>query len=212
MVRALWIWPLLAVIFAGLVAAGIAHGPWNYYWFIAMGCDVVMSIYWSLAARAAKQNNPPALHRFRKWVLVVFDMIYFLPLSSVPLLGQRILPRFVAVEILGAFMCAFGVGFAIWARRALAGNWNPAATLREHHTLVRTGPYAVVRHPIYLGCLVKFLGMFLVLGEVRAFVCFWPFEIVLRRILAEERILREAYPKEYADYARRVKRLVPCIW
>jgi protein-S-isoprenylcysteine O-methyltransferase Ste14 len=54
--------------------------------------------------------------------------------------------------------------------------------------------------------------MFLVLGEVRALVCFWHAETVLKRARAEEDILRAAYPNDYPEYERRVKRLLPCIW
>src|SRR4030095_6712684 len=116
-----------------------------------------------------------------------------LPRTSLRLLGQRLVPDVVSLEVLGALMCAGGVGFAIWARCILSENWKPAATLQERHTLVRTGPYAIVRHPIYLGFLVTWLGMFLVLGEARALVCFWHVQAILQRMSAEESILRAAY-------------------
>ena len=211
-IRALWIWPFLAAVFAGLVFTGFAHGPWNYCWFFAMGCDAVLGVYWSLAACAARQITPSPGCCVARLTSVVPQVLYCLPLSSIPILGQRIFPHNVTVEILGALMSAVGVGFAIWSRRILAGNWRPAAALPEGHTLVRSGPYSIVRHPIYLGMLVTWVGMFLVLGEVRALVCFWHAEKLLKRMMAEESILRETYPKDYPDYERSVKRLVPCIW
>jgi len=77
---------------------------------------------------------------------------------------------------------------------------------------VQAGPYAMVRHPIYLGFLVAAVGMFLVLGEVRALVCFCHTAQCFQKMKSEESVLRAAYPDEYPEYERRVKRLVPCIW
>jgi len=210
--RIVWVQLFLAIIFAGLVLAGLVHGPWNYYWFFAMGCGTVLDIYWAWTARTTPPIIPSGQRRASVSTSVVSQALYYLPLSSVPLLGQQIVPHAIWLEILGALMCAGGVGFAIWARRTLAGNWKPAAILQERHALVRIGPYAIVRHPIYFGLLVTWVGMFLVLGEVRALMCFWHGEKVLKRMTPEEDILRAAYPDDYPDYERKVKRLLPCIW
>ncbi|WP_406701119.1 methyltransferase family protein [Singulisphaera sp. Ch08] len=122
------------------------------------------------------------------------------------------MPRLAAWELLGAILCAFGVAFAIWARHVLAENWNAAATARGGLTLVQSGPYAVVRHPIYLGLLAGIAGMILALGEVRALVLLFGVEALLRKMSQEESILRAKFPTEYPQYERRVKRLLPWIW
>jgi protein-S-isoprenylcysteine O-methyltransferase Ste14 len=122
------------------------------------------------------------------------------------------MPRYAGVEILGAVMCAFGVGFAIWSRRVLAESWNPVVTLRDCHELVQAGPYAVIRHPIYFGFLTAIVGQIIVLGEVRALLLVIDFVVFMRRMPAEEKILRAAYPQQYPEYERRVNRLLPCIW
>ena len=210
--RALLIWPFIAVIFAGLVLAGEVHGPWNFYWFFAMGCWFILDAYWVQAAQITKPIIPTAQYCLAVITSTVVHLLYCLPLSSVPIVGQEILPRFTWLRILGALLCAGGVGVAIWARHILAGNWNAAVSLQKRHTLVQAGPYAVVRHPIYLGFLLAALGMFLVLGEVRALVCLCHVTQFFNKIRFEEDVLRRTYPDEYPDYERRVKRLVPCIW
>jgi protein-S-isoprenylcysteine O-methyltransferase Ste14 len=210
--RALWIWLFLAAVFVGLGLAGAVHGPWSYYWFFAMGCWLVLDVYWALGEHATKPVIPPGQLGLAVLASFVIHTLYCLPLSSVPLLGQQILPRWVALQIAGALMCAAGVGFAIWARHILAGNWNAAVALQQRHALVRVGPYAIVRHPIYFGFLVTAVGMFLVLGEVRALVCFCHAAQFIKKMKSEESVLRAAYPDEYPDYERKVKRLVPCIW
>jgi protein-S-isoprenylcysteine O-methyltransferase Ste14 len=210
--RAAEIWLLLAAIFLGLVLVGGAHGPWNYYWLFTMVCWAVLDIYWALAARHAKPAVTVRQNRLALLATMLIYALYCLPLSSIPLLGQRISPRFAAVEILGALMCAFGVGFAIWARRVLARSWNAAVTLQGGHVLVQDGPYAIVRHPIYLGFLVAAVGMVFVLGEVRALVLLFGIEVLLKKMGHEESILRMTFPDQYPEYERRVKRLLPCVW
>jgi protein-S-isoprenylcysteine O-methyltransferase Ste14 len=210
--RAAKIWLLLAAIFLGSVLVGGVHGPWNYYWLFTMVCWAVLDISWALAARDVK---PPVTVRQNRLALpttLLIYALYCLPLSSIPLLGQRFVPRFAAVEILGAFMCAFGIGFAIRARHVLAASWNAAVTLQEGHALVQDGPYAIVRHPIYFGFLVAAVGMVLVPGEVRALVLLFGIEVLLKKMGHEESILRATFPDQHPEYERRVKRLLPHVW
>src|SRR5438093_719760 len=141
--RAATIWLLLAAIFLGSVLLGGAHCPWNYYWLFAMVCWAVLDIYWALAARGTKPTVMVRQNRLALLATMLIYALYCLPLSSIPLLGQRVVPRFAAVEILGAFMCAFGIGFAIRARHVLAKSWNAAVTLQKGHALVQAGPYAI---------------------------------------------------------------------
>jgi protein-S-isoprenylcysteine O-methyltransferase Ste14 len=210
--RALWLWPFLAIVFAGLVLTGVAHGPWNYCWFFAMACWLVLDAYWALGAHTTRPVITPGQLRLAVFNSFVVHTLYCLPLSSVPLLGWQILPHSTPLEIFGAFVCAAGVAFAIWSRRVMAGNWNATVVLQERHALVQTGPYAIVRHPIYLGFLLTAIGMFLALGEVRALACLWHVAQFFKKMKSEEDILQAAYPDEYPDYERRVKRLAPCIW
>jgi protein-S-isoprenylcysteine O-methyltransferase Ste14 len=210
--RAAEIWLLLAVIFLQLVLLDVVHGPWNYYWLFTMVCWVVLDIYWALAARDVKPAAPVKQNCLMLLATMLLPALYCLPLSSIPLLGQRFTPRFAAVEILGAFMCAFGVGFAIWARHVLARSWNAAVTLNQDHALVQAGPYGIVRHPIYFGFLVAVVGMVLVLGEVRALVLLFGIEVLLKKMGHEESILRATFPDQYPEYERRVKRLLPHVW
>ena len=210
--RAAEIWLLLAVIFVGSILVGGVHGPWNYYWLFTMVCWAVLDIYWALAARGTKPAVAVRQNHLALLARMLIYALYCLPLSSIPLLGQRVVPRFAVVEILGAFMCAFGVGFAVRARHVLAESWNSAVTLQEGQALVQDGPYAIVRHPIYFGFLVAAVGMVFVLGEVRGLVLLFGIEVLLKKMGHEESILRTTFPDQYPEYERRVKRLLPHVW
>jgi protein-S-isoprenylcysteine O-methyltransferase Ste14 len=87
-----------------------------------------------------------------------------------------------------------------------------AAPLGDGHKLVQTGPYAIVRHPIYSGMLLQASGMFIVLGELRAFALLFGIAMLLKRLANEEAVLRESFPDEYPAYERRVRRLAPGVW
>jgi len=58
----------------------------------------------------------------------------------------------------GAALVAIGLIFAGWARAHLAGNWSGTVTLKQDHSLTRSGPYRLARHPIYTGLLLAILG------------------------------------------------------
>jgi protein-S-isoprenylcysteine O-methyltransferase Ste14 len=113
----------------------------------------------------------------------------------------------------GAVLTWAGVAIAIWARTVLGGNWSGIVTVKENHTLIRTGPYAVVRHPIYSGLLLALLGTGLAVGEVRglaaAAVVFVVFVIKFR---TEERFMTEQFGTEYDDYRRHTRALIPYVF
>ncbi len=139
-------------------------------------------------------------------------LLYCLPLDHVPILGLRLLPPLPSVQWAGAAMCLAGAAFGIYARCVLARSWSGDVAITQTHALVQRGPYAVVRHPIYLGLLVSQLGMIIALGEVRALVFVFGIERLLKKLPLEEAALRKEYPVEYEQYARRVWKLVPLVW
>jgi protein-S-isoprenylcysteine O-methyltransferase Ste14 len=206
------LWLPIGVLFVGFVTLGEMPARWNYYWLFAIFCWLILDIFWAVAARSSKHAGPAGTNPFALVIMVAIYTLYCLPLSSVPLLGQRVFPSFVEIQILGAMLCAFGIGFSIWARQVLAESWNAAAALRENHALIRHGPYAIVRHPIYFGFLVAVVGMILVLGEIRAFALVFGIRFLLKKMRQEERLLRVTFSNEYPGYERDVKKILPWIW
>ncbi|HXD05952.1 MAG TPA: isoprenylcysteine carboxylmethyltransferase family protein [Burkholderiaceae bacterium] len=111
---------------------------------------------------------------------------------------------------LGAALTLAGLLFTVWARVHLAGNWSGTVTLKAGHELVTTGPYRLVRHPIYTGLLLAFLASALALGEWRGVLAFAIVAAALwRKLRLEERWMREAFGETYERYCERVPALVP---
>src|SRR5262249_31101443 len=127
-------------------------------------------------------------------------------------LYARVLPASTAVAVSGIAMTAVGLAFSVWARLHLGGNWSGTITLKHDHTLVRTGPYRLVRHPIYSGLLLALLGSAIAIGEWRGLLAVaLAWLALLRKASIEERLMRENFGADYERYAREVPALIPSI-
>jgi protein-S-isoprenylcysteine O-methyltransferase Ste14 len=85
--------------------------------------------------------------------------------------------------------------------------------VQEGQTVVDTGLYSVVRHPMYAVTIWLFLSVPLVLGSFWSLLCFLPYPfVIVARIVNEERVLTNGLAG-YVDYKKKVKyRLIPFIW
>jgi len=128
-------------------------------------------------------------------------------------LARPFLPASPAVAYTGLALMFAGIGFAVWARFYLGGNWSGVVTVKKDHTLVRRGPYAIVRHPIYSGLLLAILGSVVVYRELRGLVAAGLLLVMLRlKSRTEERFMTEEFGSEYRLYEQQVKALIPFIW
>lgn len=114
----------------------------------------------------------------------------------------------------GMAMMAAGMLFRWWSVRALAQYFTVDVAIHPDHRLIRKGPYRLLRHPSYTGALTTFYGFALALGNGWSLlVVVIPVTIAfLWRIRIEERVLAQAFPEQYAAYARETKRLIPYVW
>lgn len=172
--------------------------------------------YWIVAARGAKTVHrvesirSRASHLVPLWAGVALLVVQR---GTPAFLFERFVPRGVIADCAGAILLAAGLGFSVWARRHLAGNWSSAVTLKQGHELIRTGPYAIVRHPIYTGLLTALLGTALLTGEWRALIAVVLFAIAfLRKLGIEERFMREMFGEQYERYRAEVPALVPLVY
>ena len=121
-----------------------------------------------------------------------------------------ILPKWVSWTAGAVFLAAYG-----FYAEVLRENTYLSRTIevREGQTVVDTGLYSMVRHPMYAVTLVLFLSMPLVLGSIWSFLVFLTYPgILVKRIRDEEAALKKALPG-YEAYCEKVKyRLIPGIW
>jgi protein-S-isoprenylcysteine O-methyltransferase Ste14 len=176
---------------------------------------VAWLLYWWLSARNVKPTRSReslAAELRHRAPLILAALLLAGPRWVPRVLTRRFLPMGWFFPVLGAVLLAAGLGFTVWARRHLGRNWSASVVVKEGHVLVRTGPYRYVRHPIYSGILLAFLGMVLAIGEWRGLVALvlagTSFMVKSR---AEERRMRETFP-EYAEYQQGTAAIVPFVY
>lgn len=116
-----------------------------------------------------------------------------------------------ALAWLGATLAPLGVAYAIWARVYLGSNWSPAPAIKEGHELVTSGPYALVRHPIYTGIILAIFGSGLV-DPWWFVVCMIAALVFVRRVFVEEGLMMRQFPNAYPEYKKHTWALVPWVW
>ena len=172
-------------------------------------------VYWCLAAlnvKATARRESPLSRALHIVPLVIAATLLFQPRSPVPILGERIVAPGPWTFWIGAAVLFAGLLFTVWARVHLGRNWSATVTVKEDHELVTDGPYRWVRHPIYTGLLLGFVGSAIARAEWRGVVAVaLAFFALWRKLRLEERWMREQFGQAYADYARRVAALVPFL-
>lgn len=144
--------------------------------------------------------------------LVFAGLLLATPTVSTPILRERFIPYSSWSFAGGAAITAIGLLFTVWARRHLGRNWSGTVTIKEDHELITTGPYAIVRHPIYTGLLLAFVGSALAIGEWRGVLAIvLALGSFLFKLRVEERWMRERFGDAYRNYSRRVPALVPFL-
>jgi protein-S-isoprenylcysteine O-methyltransferase Ste14 len=141
--------------------------------------------------------------------------------GAVLLMAPQILPAalrqpFIAgpeAPALGTIFVAAGLAFSVWARWHLGRNWSGTVTVKEQHTLIESGPYRWVRHPIYTGMLLALLGTALAIGAPDGFIGTALILIgFIVKLHVEEARMRETFPDAYALYSARTARLIPGVY
>ena len=177
---------------------------------------MAFGLIWLLGALFQKQTARREASGIRL-VYLVFGGLAVLLLVDKKLQLGPLESHFVPQDMLfggaGLALTFIGVAFAVWARVFLGRNWSGAVTVKKDHELIRNGPYAIVRHPIYTGALVALLGTAIVFAEARGLVSVGIATIALCvKLLHEERFMTEQFGAEYAKYSQKVKRLIPFVW
>ena len=118
-----------------------------------------------------------------------------------------------ALRWIGVALSVLGVAFSLWSIVTLGRHYDLVLEVHQDHELVRRGPYALVRHPVYSGLGLHFAGACLATGNLLliAGTLLVSYPAFYARARAEERILRDRFGAEYEKYAREVSMLVPLL-
>jgi protein-S-isoprenylcysteine O-methyltransferase len=140
-------------------------------------------------------------------------LLLFTRKLSVGFLGWRFVRESSFIEYAGFAITVAGALLAVWARVYIGRNWSSNVTIKQNHELIQGGPYALVRHPIYSGLLLATLGTAITIGEVRGLIALpLSFAGWQMKSMVEERFMREQFGRQYVDYERRVRALIPFVY
>jgi protein-S-isoprenylcysteine O-methyltransferase Ste14 len=195
------------------LAPQAARGGAVLYRILIFACWFGLSLYWKLSARKAKpavqtQAVKNRLARFPVWL----GFLLLTAAGVCPSWEAMRVANLPAAAWLGVILCASGMVFAVWARRALGDDWSQDVELKQGHRLVLQGPYSLVRHPIYTAHLLIALGSAITfdswLGYAAVASFFVGFSV---KLVQEEELLMRNFPDKYPEYRMRVKALIPWI-
>jgi protein-S-isoprenylcysteine O-methyltransferase Ste14 len=200
-------------------SAGTTH-YWQAWVYLAIytGATLLVTVYLAkkdpALLKRRMSGGPTAERQLTQKIIMIFVSIGFVGLLIVPALDHRFAwsTLHLSVVIAGDALVAIGIYFIFLVYRE---NTFTSATIEvaKDQRVISTGPYALIRHPMYASGLLFFLGTPLALGSawgLLALLFILPF--LLWRLLDEEKFLAKNLPG-YTNYQQQVRHhLVPYIW
>ena len=165
-------------------------------------------VYWLAAAVSVKKGHFPLAHQLRVRAIIV---VLVIALSRLGAFRGHDRHTNALRSVLGLVLFVLGLGFALWARRHIGRNWGSPMSRKDDPELVTTGPYHLVRHPIYSGILLAGIGTAVALNWL------WLTAVAVASIyfvysaIVEERNMGQQFPDAYPAYRRSTKMLVPFL-
>ena len=166
-------------------------------------------LYWLVAAFSMKRGRVAWSRELRIRVVIVAVAIVLARLGALRSHRVSSNPWLAAI---GLALFALGLGFAIWARLHIGRNWGTPMTQKDEPELVTSGPYRLVRHPIYSGILLASVGTAVALSWLWLPVVALAGIYFVYSATVEERYLAEQFPEEYPAYRHSTKMLVPYVF
>lgn len=196
----------------------------SHNYILHTGILIVVMLCWLVFAALfilrKKSKSAPTRRRERSSIvgMAIQAMAYLAVWVVRRPLSSDLLPFGTVVEVFWAVVAVALAVSSVWmtlaAVRALNKHWSLSAQLIEGHKLVTTGPYGLVRHPIYAGILGLMVATTLALSHwmviIPAIVVFVLGTTI--RVKSEEKLLRETFGAEFEVYSRNVPMLIPRLF
>jgi protein-S-isoprenylcysteine O-methyltransferase Ste14 len=185
----------------------------------AMGLGFLTFLLALLAARLRARRGPKAAVARRNNASIIWILGQGLGIAAVgygqirvtldPMASKALTEGFITLMLMLGAVLLFHV-----SSRAMGKNWSLVARTREDHQLVQNGPFAFVRHPIYVALFLFMVAMAIAYGHTHNLIAGVPIYALATwfRIRHEEHLLREQFGADYDAYAARVKRFVPGVF
>jgi protein-S-isoprenylcysteine O-methyltransferase Ste14 len=170
---------------------------------------VVFWIYWLVAAFSMKRGHVPWGRELRIRALILVLLVVLIRFGAFRSHGFHTDPWRAG---LGLVLFVAGLGFAIWARVHIGHNWGTPMTQKEDPELVTSGPYHLVRNPIYSGILIAGIGTAVALSWLWLIAVGLVGAYFVYSATIEQRYMAEQFPDTYPAYRRSTKMFLPYVF
>lgn len=180
-------------------------------WLFELLSFLFFALVLRVALRRSKESGGKREGNSRHGIILQSVGIGFIAigpsLTELPWAHPAAIAAYAAILLL---MCS-AIGLFAWSSNRLGKNWSLEARTREDHELVSTGPYAHVRHPIYLAMLLFLLGMTIAFGHWLQLLFAVPVFILgtKMRTDAEEQLLEQSFGDSFRDYRSSTPAIIP---
>ena len=195
-------------------------------WQTALGSPqeliaLILLLVFLMTERAARQGDEarattPGQHDAGSSLAIAYGLsiaaVGFAPFFNARGVARMALPDWVAW--FGVALMACGIALRLWANRVLGAYYTRTLRIQSGQSVVRVGPYRLIRHPGYAGALLMWLGATFAMRNwiTVAVVGVSVISVYLYRISAEERMLATALGSDYQTYMADTKRVIPWVW
>jgi protein-S-isoprenylcysteine O-methyltransferase Ste14 len=186
---------------------------WRY---LIAGPWIIIAAYWAGSALKTRRTVSRESLASRYGVLfleILGYVLLFTGVGEIGVLGHYVVPQTYALAGTGVALTWIGIAIALWARWNPGQYWSANVTLKEDHKLIRTGPYAYFRHPIYSGLDLAAVGGALAIDQWRC-VAGVGFIVLGYWIKArkEESMLAAQFEEAFEEHCRHTGFLIPKFW
>lgn len=181
----------------------------GYLWIAFLVIWLIMA----LKTKPAQQRESVSSRlSYTVFVIAAFYLVFGKEITQ-PWLRIHLFQPSPVSEALAVALTAAGIGFAVWARLYLGGNWSGSVTVKVGHELVRTGPYRIVRHPIYTGLILALFGSALLRPQVRGLIAIVLLYVGFKmKSKIEERAMISTFGAQYNEYSRTTGAIIPKLY
>lgn len=181
-------------------------GVWRVYWFVS-----------EKKAEREKPKNEKHISLLSKRSLSKLLILFAFGIVGVQLLGVSLFEmptKSIAWQVVGFLIVIIGLGIAIIGRYNLGTNWVNCYEyqVKRKQALVTKGIYHYIRHPLYAGIALFFIGSELIVQSYLVYVYLFGFLAANQQAMWEERLLIKHFGDQYRNYMKHTKRFIPFVW
>ena len=203
----------------------LGWGAWGFWfappeWFKASPSRLIefswlfgLTVWLIMAINSKSPSKREPLRERVAHIAFIFAGFWLLDYDAPPWLSslnRNFVPDARWIVWTGAVVTLAGILFAIWARLIIGRNWSGDVQIKQGHELIRRGPYARIRHPIYTGLLLALAGTALSVGEYRGLVAVAIVAIgFARKARKEESFLAAQFGPAFDEHRHRTGFFLP---